>query len=77
MLAVLQRIEVLAAEGGGASSVGTAAFKRQGLVMPDAAIDACCLIDLLASGNLEAILCAGGVTIQTGSKHARLPMVAQ
>jgi hypothetical protein len=30
--------------------------------MPDAAIDACCLIDLLASGNLEAILCASGLT---------------
>ena len=24
--------------------------------MPDAAIDACCLIDLLASGHVEAIL---------------------
>jgi hypothetical protein len=30
--------------------------------MPDAAIDACCLIDLLASGNAEAILRANGLT---------------
>jgi len=30
--------------------------------MPDAAIDACCLIDLLASGNVEAILRASGFT---------------
>ena len=28
--------------------------------MPDAAIDACCLIDLLASGHVEAILRAAG-----------------
>ena len=34
----------------------------QGLVMPDAAIDACCLIDLLASGDAEAILRASGFT---------------
>jgi hypothetical protein len=30
--------------------------------MPDAAIDACCLIDLLASGNAEAILRASRLT---------------
>jgi hypothetical protein len=30
--------------------------------MPDAALDACCLIDLLASGEAEAILRAGGLT---------------
>ncbi len=30
--------------------------------MPDAAIDACCLIDVLASGEAEAILRAGGFT---------------
>ncbi len=30
--------------------------------MPDAAIDACCLIDLLASGDAEAILRASGLT---------------
>ena len=30
--------------------------------MPDAAIDACCLIDLLASGEMEAILRARGFT---------------
>jgi len=30
--------------------------------MPDAAIDACCLIDLLASGEAEAILRACGLT---------------
>lgn len=30
--------------------------------MPDAAIDACCLIDLLASGEAEAILLASGFT---------------
>src|SRR5438132_6875034 len=30
--------------------------------MPDAAIDACCLIDLLASGYVEAILQASGFT---------------
>jgi hypothetical protein len=30
--------------------------------MPDAAIDACCLIDLLASGEAEAILRASGFT---------------
>jgi hypothetical protein len=35
---------------------------RQGLVMPDAAIDACSLIDLLASGEAEAILRASGFT---------------
>src|SRR5260370_31340417 len=29
--------------------------------MPDAAIDACCLIDLCASGQAEAILAATGV----------------
>jgi hypothetical protein len=33
---------------------------RQGLVPPPAAIDACCLIDGLASGNAEAILRASG-----------------
>ena len=31
----------------------------QGLVLPPAAIDACCMIDLLASGTAEAILRAG------------------
>jgi hypothetical protein len=36
-------------------------------VMPDAAIDACCLIDLLASGNAEAILRASGFTWQLPS----------
>ncbi len=30
--------------------------------MPDAAIDACCIIDLLASGDAEAILRASGFT---------------
>jgi hypothetical protein len=35
---------------------------RQGFVMPDAAIDACCIIDLLASGDAEAILRASGFT---------------
>jgi hypothetical protein len=30
--------------------------------MPDAAIDACCLIDVLASGDAEAMLRAGGFT---------------
>ena len=30
--------------------------------MPDAAIDACCIIDLLASGNAESILRASGFT---------------
>jgi hypothetical protein len=35
--------------------------------MPDAAIDACCLIDLLASGNADAILRAGGFTWQLPS----------
>jgi hypothetical protein len=35
---------------------------RQGLVLRPAAIDACCLIDLLASGDAEAILGASGVT---------------
>ncbi len=30
--------------------------------MPDAAIDACCLIDLLASGEAEAILRSSGFT---------------
>ena len=35
--------------------------------MPDAAIDACCLIDLLASGDAEAIL-------RTAASHGtRLP----
>src|SRR5438876_9564369 len=35
---------------------------RQGFVMPDAALDACCLIDLVASGDAEAILRASGFT---------------
>src|SRR5438067_10691525 len=35
--------------------------------MPDAAIDACCLIDLLASGDAEAILRASGFTWQLPS----------
>jgi hypothetical protein len=34
----------------------------QGIVQLPAAIDACCLIDLLASGNAEAILRASGFT---------------
>src|SRR5262245_2002234 len=40
---------------------------RQGLVMPSAAIDACCLIDLLASGDVEAILRARGFSWQLPS----------
>lgn len=35
--------------------------------MPDAAIDACCLIDLLASGDAEAILRASGFNWQLPS----------
>jgi hypothetical protein len=35
--------------------------------MPPAAIDACCLIDLLASGHAEAMLRAGGFTWQLPS----------
>jgi hypothetical protein len=35
---------------------------RPGLVPPPAAIDACCLIDLLASGDAAAILRASGFT---------------
>jgi hypothetical protein len=35
---------------------------RHGIVAPPAAIDACCLIDLLASGEGEAILRASGFT---------------
>lgn len=35
--------------------------------MPDAAMDACCLIDLLASGDVEAILRASGFTWQLPS----------
>jgi len=35
--------------------------------MQDAAIDACCLIDLLASGHAEAILLASGFTWQLPS----------
>lgn len=35
--------------------------------MPDAAIDACCLIDLLASGDAEAILRASALTWQLPS----------
>src|SRR5262249_1074544 len=35
--------------------------------MPDAVIDACCLIDLLASGNAEAILRASGFNWQLPS----------
>jgi hypothetical protein len=38
------------------------ALIEQGLVMPDAAIDACCLIDLLVSGQGGAILRASGFT---------------
>ena len=46
------------APGGSTSPVAFErdSLTRQGLVMPDAAIDACCLIDLLASGHAEAIL---------------------
>jgi hypothetical protein len=40
---------------------------RQGLVAPAAAIDACCLIDLLASEEAEAILRASGFTWQLPS----------
>lgn len=40
---------------------------RQGLVLPSAAIDACCLIDLLASGDAEAILRANGFSWQLPS----------
>jgi hypothetical protein len=36
----------------------------QGLVLPPAAIDACCLFDLLASGNTEAILRTSGFSWQ-------------
>jgi hypothetical protein len=39
----------------------------QGLVLPSAAIDACCLIDLLASGNAEAILRASAFSWQLPS----------
>jgi hypothetical protein len=45
--------------------------------MPDAAIDACCLIDLLASGHVEAILRAAGFdwhlpsAVQGEVKHIR------
>jgi hypothetical protein len=39
----------------------------QGLVLPPAAIDACCLFDLLASGNAEAILRASGYSWQLPS----------
>lgn len=39
----------------------------QGLVRPSAAIDACCLIDLLASGEMEAILRASGFAWQLPS----------
>ncbi len=39
----------------------------QGLVLPPAAIDACCLFDLLASGNVEAILRASGFSWQLPS----------
>ncbi len=39
----------------------------QGLVRPSAAIDACCLIDLLASGEMEAILGAAGFVWQLPS----------
>jgi hypothetical protein len=38
-----------------------------GLVLPPAAIDACCLFDLLASGNTEAILRASGFSWQLPS----------
>lgn len=39
----------------------------QGLVSPSAAIDACCLIDLLASGEMEAILGTSGFAWQLPS----------
>jgi hypothetical protein len=39
----------------------------QGLVLPPAAIDACCLFDLLASGKVEAILRARGFSWQLPS----------
>jgi hypothetical protein len=38
-----------------------------GLVLPLAAIDACCLFDLLASGNVEAILRTSGFSWQLPS----------
>jgi len=40
---------------------------RQGLVSPPAAIDACCLFDLLASGDAQAILRASGFSWQLPS----------
>src|SRR5262249_23818833 len=40
---------------------------RQGLVLPAAAIDACCLFDLLASGDAEAILRASNFSWQLPS----------
>lgn len=39
----------------------------QGLVLPPAVIDACCLFDLLASGNVKAILRAAGFSWQLPS----------
>ena len=42
-------------------------MSRHGLVLPLAAIDACCLLDLLASGNIEAILRASGFSWQLPS----------
>jgi hypothetical protein len=39
----------------------------QGLVLPPIAVDACCLIDLLASGDVEAILRASGFSWQLPS----------
>ncbi len=39
----------------------------QGLVLTPAAIDACCLFDLLASGNVEAILRTSGFSWQLPS----------
>jgi hypothetical protein len=52
---------------------------RQGLVASHAAIDACCLIDLLASGKAEAILRASGFAWRLPSavwsevRYRRLP----
>jgi hypothetical protein len=42
-------------------------MSRRGRVLPPAAIDACCLIDLLASGDAEAILSASGFSWQLPS----------
>jgi predicted nucleic acid-binding protein len=56
---------------------------RQRVAVPRAALDACCLFDLLASGNIEAILRASGFSWQLPSavqdevKYVRRPDPAQ